>query len=83
MFTNFPMDPKIRSRARVDFKTLVHCLKNYSAPMNEDEEYRWERLFMGMGPSAYISVRMYYVAEEFCRGPPLLQKILWDTMKYG
>jgi hypothetical protein len=27
---------------------------------------------MGMGPSPYISVRMYYVAEELCRGPPLL-----------
>jgi hypothetical protein len=66
------MDPKIRSRAGVDLKTLAHCLKNYSASMNEDEEYRWERLFMGMGPSLYIAVRMYYVAEEFRRGPPLL-----------
>jgi hypothetical protein len=27
---------------------------------------------MGMGPSPYIAVRMYYVAEEFYRGPPLL-----------
>jgi hypothetical protein len=27
---------------------------------------------MGMGPSPYIAARMYYVAEEFCRGPPLL-----------
>jgi hypothetical protein len=41
MFPNFPMDPRIRSRAGVDLKALVHCLKNYSAPMNEDEEYRW------------------------------------------
>jgi hypothetical protein len=27
---------------------------------------------MGMGPYPYIAVRMYYVAEEFCLGPPLL-----------
>jgi hypothetical protein len=40
--------------------------------MTEDEEYRWERLFMGMGPSLYIAARMYNVAEELCRGPPLL-----------
>jgi hypothetical protein len=37
MFPNFPMDPRIRSRAGVDLKALVHGLKNYSAPMNEDE----------------------------------------------
>jgi hypothetical protein len=72
MFPNFPMDPRIRSRAGVDLKALVNCLKNYSAPMNEDEKYRWEHLFMGMGPSPYIAARMYYVAEELCRGPPLL-----------
>jgi hypothetical protein len=66
------MDPRIRSRAGVELKALVHCLKNYSAPMNEDKEYRWERPFMGMGPSPYIAVRIYYVAEEFFRGPPLL-----------
>jgi hypothetical protein len=29
-------------------------------------------MFMGMGPSPYIAVRIYYVAEELCRGPPLL-----------
>jgi hypothetical protein len=72
MFTNFPMDSKIRPRAGVDLKVLVHFLSNYSAYMNDDEEYRWDRLFMGMGPSPYIAVRMYYVAEEFCRGPPSL-----------
>jgi hypothetical protein len=37
MFPNLPMDPKIRSRAGSDLKALVHCLKNYSAPMNQDE----------------------------------------------
>jgi hypothetical protein len=72
VFPNFPMDPMIRSRAGVDLKALVNGLKNYSAPTNEDEEYRWERLFMRMGPSPYIALRMYYVAEEFFRGPPLL-----------
>jgi hypothetical protein len=41
MFPNFTMDPRIRPRAGVDLKALVHGLKNYSAPMNEDEEYRW------------------------------------------
>jgi hypothetical protein len=72
MFPNFPINPKIQSLARVDLKALVHCLKIYSAPMNKDEEYQWERMFMGMGPSPYIAVRMYYVAEEFCRRYPLL-----------
>jgi hypothetical protein len=45
MFPNFPTEPKIRPRAGVDLKAL-HCLSNYYAPMNDDEEYRWESLFI-------------------------------------
>jgi hypothetical protein len=69
MFPNFPMDPKLRPHAGVDLRSLSHCLKNYETPISDEESERWERLFMGMAPSPYISIRMYYVAEEFCRGP--------------
>jgi hypothetical protein len=68
MFPNFPMDPKLRPHAGVDLHSLSHCLKNYESPIYDEESERWERLFMGMAPSTYIAIRMYYVAEEFCRG---------------
>jgi hypothetical protein len=69
MFPNFPMDPKLRPHAGVDLRSLSHCLKNYETPISDEESERWERLFMGMATSLYIAIRMYYVAEEFCRGP--------------
>jgi hypothetical protein len=69
MFLNFPMDPAIRPYAGVD---LTH-LKVYfddvgKAKSSEDWAKlleRWERLFMGMKPSPYISVKYFYGAEEF------------------
>jgi hypothetical protein len=69
MFPNFPMDPKLRPHAGVDLRSLSHCLKNYETPISDEESERWERLFMGVAPSPYISIQMYYVVEEFCRGP--------------
>jgi hypothetical protein len=57
MFPNFSMNP------------LNHCLNNYEPPISDEESERWERLFMGMARSPYIAIRMYYVAEDFCRGP--------------
>jgi hypothetical protein len=29
MFPNFPMDPKLRPHAGVEFRSISHCLKNY------------------------------------------------------
>jgi hypothetical protein len=69
MFPNFPMDPKLCPHAGVDLRSPSHCLKNYEALRSDEESERWERFFMGMAPSPYIAIRMYYVAEEFCRGP--------------
>jgi hypothetical protein len=69
MFPNFPMDPKLRPHAGVDLRLLSHCLNIYEAPISDEESESWERLFMGMAPSPYIAIRIYYVAEEFCRGP--------------
>jgi hypothetical protein len=69
IFPNFAMDPKLRPHAGVDLRSLSHCLKNYETPISDEESELWERLFMGMAPSPYIAIRMYYVAEEFCRGP--------------
>ena len=34
---------------------------------------RWDRLFMGLKPSPYNSVRHFYWAEEFVRGDPSLK----------
>lgn len=61
MFPNFPMDPKLRPHAGVDLRSLSHCLKNYETPISDEESERWERLFMGMAPSPYIAIRMYYM----------------------
>jgi hypothetical protein len=69
MFPNFPMDPKLRPHAGVDLRSLSHCLKNYESPISDEESELWGRLFMGMAPSPYIAIRMYYVAEKSCRGP--------------
>jgi hypothetical protein len=69
MFPNFPMDPKLRPHSGVDLRSLSNCLNNYKTPISDEESERWEQLFMGMDPSPYIAIRMYYVAEEFCRGP--------------
>jgi hypothetical protein len=69
MFPKFPMDPKLLPHAGLDLFSLIHCLKNYEAPISDEESESWERLCMGMAPSPYIAIRMYYVAEEFCRGP--------------
>ena len=68
MFHNFFMvDRRIRKCAglRVDkiFPTAGAGGQTY---------LRWTRLFMGMRPSPYISVRHYYWAEEFARGDPAM-----------
>jgi hypothetical protein len=69
MFLNFPMDPRIRPYAGVDLTSLRANLDKVPAKGRILE--RWERLFMGMKPSPYNSVRYFYWAEEFARGNPL------------
>ena len=62
-FHNFHMDEKIRKHSGIE----VGCLSQHP---RAGKPLRWARLFMGMKPSPYISVRHYYWAEEFARGPP-------------
>jgi hypothetical protein len=68
-FHNFFMDERIRQHSGVNVKPLGpvfgQTVHSYSpgAP-----QLRWSRLFMGMKPSPYNSVRHYYWGEEFARG---------------
>jgi hypothetical protein len=76
MFLNFPMDQKIRSRSGIDV-TQMAASHMPSLPKSSQDKatgsqgrvlLRWERLFMGMKPSPYNSVRYFYWGEELARG---------------
>jgi hypothetical protein len=69
MFLNFLMDPLIRPHAGVELTSLRTQLKHVARQGRILE--RWERLFMGMKPSPYNSVRYFYWGEEFARGNPI------------
>jgi hypothetical protein len=69
MFLNFPMDPRIPPDAGVDLTLLRANLDK--VPEKGRILERWERLYMGMKPSPYNSVRYFYWGEEFARGKPL------------
>jgi hypothetical protein len=72
MFHNFPMDERLLKYSGVDVAPLVSFLQegNYSPSQTSAFWVRWNRLFMGMKPSPYNSVRYYYWGEEFVRGDP-------------
>ena len=56
MFLNLPMDTHIRSYAVVDLCSIQDLLPaSLSNP-----RVRWNRLFMGMLPSAYHAVEQFY-----------------------
>ena len=79
MFLNFPLDPRIRPYAGVDlspFKNQVHS----TLPTVWE---RWDRLFMGLKPSPFNSVRYFYWADEFARGDRILASnpMRWDTIR--
>ena len=65
MFHNFPMDERIQKHSGVDVGQLRNHLTSGAGEM-----VRWARLFMGMKPSPYNSVRHCYWCEEFARGDP-------------
>ena len=80
MFHNFFVAPKIRKYSGIDITPLVLHVKH---PLKRDKRgscvVRWTRLFMGMRPSPFNSVRYYYLGEEFVRGDPSLSS---NPMRY-
>ena len=76
MFLNFPMDPAIRPHAGVDLSQFTREFwSDALSPKKtkKDQTTHWEmwgRMFMGMSPSPFNSVRHYYWADEFFRGDP-------------
>jgi len=73
MFLNFPMDPNVRPYAGVDFKPTRRAIEDINAlrkegPDFEDDQERWERLFMGMRPSPFVAIQYLYIAIEFAVG---------------
>jgi len=67
MFINFPMDPKVRPYAGVDFKPLKKTIESINTsrgdgPAFVDNRERWERLFMGMRPSPFVAIQYLYLA---------------------
>jgi hypothetical protein len=73
MFPNFPIDKRIHSHSGIDVTQFRPFLPNLSARTEGSRtrlHLRWERLFMGMKPSPYNTVRYYYWAEELARGNP-------------
>ena len=68
-FHNFPMTERIRQHSGVNIKPLAPFV-NVSTKGEGGQALRWSRLFMGMKPSPYNSVRQYYWGEEFARGNP-------------
>ena len=71
-FHNFHMDARIKKFAGVDIAPLHPFVRRNEKPLvlEKGQELRWGRLFMGMKPSPYNSVRHYYWGEEFARGNP-------------
>ena len=69
-FHNFFADVKIRKHAGVNVCPLSPFFARPPDPRLENKVMglRWGRLFMGMKPSPYNSVRYYYWAEEFAIG---------------
>ena len=73
MFLNFPMDPKVRPYAGLDFKPTKRTIKELNSARAEgpkfvDDQERWERLFMGMRPSPFVAIQYLYLALEFAVG---------------
>lgn len=68
-FHNFHMDERIRQHSGVNVKPLAPFIDS-AGQINSPgaPQLRWSRLFMGMMPSPYNSVRHYYWGEEFARG---------------
>ena len=66
MFHNFPMEEQMRKCSGVKFETRT------SEGGRVTKMLRWSRLFKGMQPSPYNTVRYYYWGEEFARGNPVL-----------
>ena len=69
-FHNFFSDEKIRKHSGVLFSPLSPFLPvdSFKVSSEKREGLRWSRLFMGMKPSPYNSVRFYYWGEEFAKG---------------
>ena len=80
MFHNFFVAPKIRKYSGIDITPLIPHVKHQ---LKRDKKgtcvVRWTRLFMGMRPSPFNSVRYYYLGEEFVRGDPSLKS---NPMRY-
>ena len=71
MFHNFFVANKIRKYSGVDITPLVPHVNH---PLKRDKKgscvVRWTRLFMGLKPSPFNSVRYYYLGEKSVRGDP-------------
>ena len=67
MFLNFPLDPKIQPYAGVDLSPLA---KDMGITLKQGEHLweRWNRLAMGMRPSPFMAIRLFWLAEEIVRG---------------
>jgi hypothetical protein len=88
MFLNFPMDPKVRPYAGVDFKPTKKAIEDLNKNRKEgpefiDDQERWERLFMGMRPSPFIAIQYLYLALEMAVGDRRDKKnpMRWDRVR--
>ena len=86
--SNFPMDPKIRPYAGVDFKPTRQAIEALNESRNEGPEFendheRWERLFMGVRPSPFVAIQYLYLALEFAVGNRRTKgnHMRWDRLR--
>jgi hypothetical protein len=87
MFLNFPLPHLLRRYSGVDFSPYAKELSEARRPgiplRAENKVVHWTRCWMGLRPSPYMSVRFYYLAEEFARGNRLQKDnpLRWDKIR--
>mmetsp|Transcript_3377 Transcript_3377/g.5154 ORF Transcript_3377/g.5154 Transcript_3377/m.5154 type:complete len:364 (+) Transcript_3377:1128-2219(+) len=91
-FLNFPLDKRLRQYTGVPMNFLAGRLNTLDKlrakenPLSERlspaEEEVWTPLLMGFTPSPYLSVRHYYLVEEFVIGNPKEEDnpLRWDRV---
>jgi hypothetical protein len=65
MFLNFPLHVKLQLYFGID---LTPFKKELDIPPTTSGWFKWTRNWMGARSRPYVSVRYFYLAEEFCRG---------------
>jgi hypothetical protein len=91
MFPNFPLPPELRPYSGIDLTPFRELFETDApdlmrdAPRSADARLwaRWERNWMGILPSPYMSIRFFYWAEEFVRGNRTdpANALGWDKVK--